>query len=180
MRLQAAREAGSNWHLLFQDFDPIGQAGHSSTNSKTGLPIIKKGEQFFIDLSGKIHKVLFSAFSATILFLIDALEIRYITLSAAQTDAMFSQYASVSFSFEKRFNQLYLCIQLFTAAPFKAAAAHSFMLFYDFKLRNTVSRQDFFKLKIRGQIRDQHQKLPHLYHFQRQSTTKRVLTVFRR
>uniref|UniRef100_A0A914WCB7 Ankyrin repeat domain-containing protein 6 n=1 Tax=Plectus sambesii TaxID=2011161 RepID=A0A914WCB7_9BILA len=56
MKLQAAREAGSNWHLLFQDFDPTTQPGLSPANSKTNLPSLRKGEQYFIDLAGKVHK----------------------------------------------------------------------------------------------------------------------------
>lgn len=78
-RLQASRDYGSNWQLLFQDWAPFGwvnptpgtntnskcphlyptQTGYNPkvTSTTNGLQTLGKGEQYFVDLAGNVHKV---------------------------------------------------------------------------------------------------------------------------
>ena len=78
-RLQASRDYGSNWQLLFQDWAPFGwvnptagnggnlkcphlyppQAGYNPkvATASNGLQTLAKGEQYFVDLAGNVHKV---------------------------------------------------------------------------------------------------------------------------
>ena len=84
----------------------------------------------------------------------------------------------IKLNFSKKKNYNFLRSFTWPISHFILTYRSKNLLFYDLKLRITVTRQDFRKIKIRGQIRNQHQKLPYICHFQKQSMTKRALIIF--